>query len=602
MERRLAAILAADVVGYTRLMNADEVGTLSRLTRLRKEVIEPIIANHRGRVVKLMGDGLLVEFASVVDAIACGRDWQEAVIAHEETLHDKSRLCFRIGINVGDIIVEDGDIHGDGVNVAARLEGVADPGTLCLSATAWMQAKGKIEIEVDDLGEMTLKNVPEPVRVYRVDPNGRVNPQGSRITSPSGPNFLDADRELSLPDKPSIAVLPFDNMSTDPEQEYFSDGITEDIITELSRFPTLFVIARNSTFSYKGKSIDVKQVATDLGVRYVLEGSVRRAGQRVRITAQLIDSQSGNHIWAERYDRDLEDIFALQEEITRNVVGSIAPQIEMAEVARASGISAEQFSAYDLALKALALFYDAMRRGELDIHQRCLETAAQALQQDSKCTGALWIQAWANFEGYLYRWGPDPDTMLDRAEEAAERLIDISSSDPRGYSVRAVVRLFRGAHEEAVADGRYAFALNPNFAVNIFSMAWCESLSGYTQEARDHAALGLRLSPRDNQLWLGVAYLALAQACFGDSDFAETQKWAQLAVQMHPKAPIRRALMIACCIHNQDPTAAKKHTVQLRSFAPDFIRSVISGEITLYTDSEVNKRLAEGLQGAIELL
>ncbi|MEM7170356.1 MAG: adenylate/guanylate cyclase domain-containing protein [Pseudomonadota bacterium] len=591
MQRRLAAILAADVVGYTRMMSADEAGTLSRLTDLRKEVIEPIIAEHRGRIVKLIGDGLLVEFASVVDAIACGRAWQEAVSEHERARDEEHCLCFRIGINMGDIIVEDGDIHGDGVNIAARLEGLADPGAVCLSSSAWDQAKGKVDVAIEDLGEKRLKNVPDPVRVYRL--------QRDYI---SRTRTGDAREKLSLPDKPSIAVLPFDNMSSDLDQEYFSDGITEDIITELSRFPTLFVIARNSTFSYKGKPINVKQVAWDLGVRYVLEGSVRRAGQRVRITAQLIDSQSGNHLWAERYDRDLEDIFALQEEITRHVVGSIAPQIEMAELARANSASANEVSAYDLSLKALALFYEAVRRGKPEVYQCSLETAASALEKDANCTSALWLQAWANFEGFLLRWEPDAGTMLDRAEEAAERLVDISPSDPRGYSVRGVVRLCRDAHEDAVADCRYAFSLNPNFAINIFFMAWCESLSGYTQAARDHAALGLRLSPRDSELWLGVAYLALAQACFGDGDFSETQKWARLAVQMHPKAPIRRALMIACCMHNQDLEAAKNHTVQLRSFAPGFIQSIISGDLTLYKDSSVNRLLADGLARAVALL
>jgi TolB-like protein len=432
-----------------------------------------------------------------------------------------------------------------------------------------------------------VKNLAEPLRVYRI-----------AIKGPSPAPTPAATRPLPLPDKPSIAVLSFTNMSGDPEQEYFSDGITEDIITELSRFATLFVIARNSSFAYKGKSVDVKQVARDLGVRYVLEGSVRRAGARVRVTAQLIDSASGRHVWAERYDRDLEDIFALQEEITSNVVGSIAPQIEMAEMARVRGVWTSNISAYDLALKAQALFYDAMRMGSPEVHQQALETAAAALEQDPRCANALWIQAWAYTEAHLYRWGPAPDEALNQAWKAVDRLFDIDSSDPRAYTARGFIQHFRGEHEAAVADHRYAFALNPNFAINIFMMAWCESLAGFTEEARNHAALGLRLSPRDNELWLGIAYLALAQASFADGDYKETEKWAKRAVQMHPRAPIRRALMIACCVHNGDLKEAREHADFLESFAPDFTPSLLRGEITLYSDPEHNALLVEGLRKA----
>jgi TolB-like protein len=401
-----------------------------------------------------------------------------------------------------------------------------------------------------------------------------------------------------LPDKPSIAVLPFTNMSGDAEQEYFSDGITEDIITELSRFPTLFVIARNSSFAYKGQSVDLRRVAQELGVRFVLEGSIRRAGKRVRITGQLIDSETGNHIWAERYDRDLDDIFELQEEITRNVVGAIAPQIELAELDRVRRVRSTDVSAYDLALKAQALFYDAMRMGSPEVHQQSIDTATEALEQDPRNAHALWIQAWACTEGYLYRWGPAPDQLLNQAWAAVDRLFEVDSSDPRAYTARAFVEHFRGEHEAAVADHQHAFSLNPNFVINIFTMAWCESLAGYTEEARDHAALGLRLSPRDNELWLGVAYLALAQASFADGDFEKCKEWAQLAIQMHPRAPIRQALMIACCVHNGDLEEAKEHAKFLDSFSPNFIPSVLRGDLTLYKMPEHNALLVEGLRKA----
>jgi len=586
MERRLAAILAADVVGYTRLMGADEAGTLRRMTDLREKVLDPIISQHHGRIVKLMGDGLLVEFASAVDSVACAVAWQSGVALHQAKNDASTILQFRIGINLGDVIVKEGDIHGDGVNIAARLEGLALPAGICLSGDVYRHARGKVEVNFEDIGAQDLKNVAEPVRVYRIVPDG------SAVAAPAG------SASLAPPNKPSIAVLAFDNMSGDSEQDYFSDGITEDIITELSRFRTLFVIARNSSFAYKGKSVDVKQVAGELGVRYILEGSVRRAGNRIRVTAQLIDSQSGNHVWAERYDRELNDIFALQEEMTRNVVGSIAPQIEMAEMSRIHSEPTSSFSSYDMALKAQALFYDAMRMGNQEIARQAIETADAALEQDPRNTTALWIKAFACAEAYLYRWTSQPGSLLKQAVEAADQLLEIDSSDPRAYTARGFAQHFQGKHEAAVADYRYAFSLNPNFALNIFIMAWCESLSGHTHEAREHAALGLRLSPRDNEITLGIAYLALAQASFADGDYNETEKWAKLAVQMHPKAPIRRSLMMACCVHQGDLQAAREHQDFLASFSPDFVPSLLRGDVTLFSNPEHNASLVEALRKA----
>jgi TolB-like protein/Flp pilus assembly protein TadD len=344
LERRLAAILAADVVGYTRLMGADEAGTLRRLTELRQDVIEPIIAEHRGRVVKLMGDGLLVEFASVVDTVACALAWQESVTKHEADGDADTRLRFRVGINLGDVIAEGDDIHGDGVNIAARLEGLAEPGGICLSGDAYRQAKGKIEAAFEDMGEHELKNVAEPVRVYRIAGDG----SGAGVPSP-------AREPLAIPDKPSVAVLAFTNMSGDPEQEYFSDGISEDIITGLSRFRTLFVIARNSSFSFKGQNLEIKEIGRRLGVQYVVEGSVRRAGNRVRITAQLIEAETGNHIWAERYDRDLEDIFAVQDEVARSIVVVLPGRVQHDVADRAARKPTDSMKAYELLLQGKAL-------------------------------------------------------------------------------------------------------------------------------------------------------------------------------------------------------------------------------------------------------
>ena len=318
----------------------------------------------------------------------------------------------------------------------------------------------------------------------------------------------------------------------------------------------------------------------------------------MRITGQLIDSETGNHIWAERYDRDLDDIFELQEEITRNVVGAIAPQIERAEIARVRGGKGTKFSSYDLALKAQALWYDGERLGSPDVLQQAIDVTKDSLKQDPRNVHALWTQAMAYFVQYLYRWGPAPDEALDHSWAAVERLFEIDSSNPHAYMARGGIHHFRGEHDEAIADYRRAFALNPNFATNIFMMAWCESLTGFTEQARKHAALGLRLSPRDNEIWLGAAYLALAQASFADGDYEETEKWAKLAVQMHPRAPIRRALMIACCVHKGEFKKAREHVDFLKSLAPDFIPSILRGDLTLYRMPEHNALLVDGLRKA----
>ncbi len=345
MERRLAAILAADVVGYTRLMGRDEEGTLQRLTQLREDILEPLVTEHGGRIVKLMGDGFLVEFASVVDSVTCALAWQEMVSEHEAGEDTENRILFRIGINLGDIIIEESDIYGDGVNIAARLEGLSNPGGICLSGDSYRQTKGKVDAEFGDMGEQTLKNVEAPVRVYRIVSSSEIVEQKPGEQS-----------ELALPDKPSIAVLPFDNMSGDPDQEYFVDGIAEDIITALSKVSGLFVIARNSTFTYKGQAVNMQEVSTALGVKYVLEGSVRKAGGRVRITAQLIEGASSGHLWAERYDRELVDIFAVQDEVTQQIVNALEVQLGSGESERMVKHETGDLRCYDRLLRGRELF------------------------------------------------------------------------------------------------------------------------------------------------------------------------------------------------------------------------------------------------------
>src|SRR6516162_568725 len=354
VKRKLAAILAADIAGYSRLMGADEVGTLARLKEYRRELIDPKNKEYRGRVVKTTGDGILTEFPSVVDAVSCSIDVQQGMRERNTDVPPEKRIEFRIGINLGDVIVEGRDLYGDGVNIAARLERLAEPGGICISQTVLNHARGKIAFDVDDLGEQALKNIVQPIHVYRLllDSSRSSTASVSRSSKPA----------LALPDKPSIAVLPFQNMSGDPGQDYFADGIVEEIITSLSRIRWLFVIARNSSFTYKGRAIDVKQVGRELGVRYVLEGSVRKAGNRMRITAQLVDAESGAHLWAERFDGLLEDVFELQEKVASSVAGVIEPALQAAEIRRSAKRPTSDLTAYDLYLRALSQ-YESGRAG-----------------------------------------------------------------------------------------------------------------------------------------------------------------------------------------------------------------------------------------------
>src|ERR1700720_2812175 len=346
--RRLAAILAADVAGYSRLMGADEEGTHERLKALRRELADPKIKEHRGRIVKTTGDGLLIEFASVVDAVRCAVEVQREMAERNADVSPDRRIEFRMGINLGDIIKDGRDIYGDGVNVAARLEALAEPGGICVSRVVRDQVRDKLAFSFEDMGEQQVKNIARPVRVHRIVLGEGAGPSEATAGGAVNP-------PLVLPDKPSIAVRPFENMSGDPEQEYFADGMVEEIITALSRFKSLFVIARNSTFTYKGKPVDIKQVGRELGVRYVLEGSVRKAGNRVRITGQLIEAATDRHVWADKFDGALEDIFDLQDQVTMSVVGLIAPKLEQAEMERAKQKPTERLDSYDFYLRGVAL-------------------------------------------------------------------------------------------------------------------------------------------------------------------------------------------------------------------------------------------------------
>ncbi len=441
ISQRLAAILAADVVGYSRLMGDDEAGTLARLKAHRAEFMDPTVAAHGGRIVKLMGDGALIEFASIVAAVDCAAAIQRGMAERNAGERDDRRIAFRIGVNLGDVIVDGDDIYGDGVNVAARLQELADPGGVCVSGDAYRQVKGKTDTRFEDLGEREVKNIAEPVQVYRL------------TTTPATPSSTEP---LPLPDKPSIAVLPFVNMSGDAEQEYFSDGITEDIITELSRFSELFVIARNSSFSYKGKSVKVQEIGRDLGVAYVVEGSVRKAGNRVRVTAQLVEAATGNHVWAERYDRDLEDIFAVQDEITRAIVSILPVRLHGALVESALRKPTQNLTAYDYFLRGRWVFTQSF--GE---DPAALDLLAKAVEIDPRCAHAHALMAMV-YAYSVYALRPMYENSIPRARKTIERALAVGDGDSFVHALAADVYIILGEHDLATSHAERAVSINPN--------------------------------------------------------------------------------------------------------------------------------------------
>jgi adenylate cyclase len=490
VERKLTAILAADVAGYSRLMGADEEGTLAQLKAHRRALVDPKITEHRGRIVKTTGDGMLVEFASVVDALRCAVEVQRGMIERNAEVPQDKRIEFRVGIHEGDIIIDGDDLFGDGVNVAARLEGLAEPGGICVSGRVQEDARGKLDVAFENAGEQSLKNIPWPVRVYRVRPSG-----AAASSRPA----------LSLPDKPSIAVLPFENMSGDPDQEYFADGMTEDIITALSHFRWFFVIARNSTFVYKRRPIDVKQVARELGVRYILEGSVRKAAARVRISVQLIDASTGTHLWAERYDRELADIFAVQDEITEQVAGAIEPELLKSEgnvaISRTNNLSA-----WDLVRQGMWNFHQVT--GET--HLKARELFRQAIKLDpNPPDGYIWLARVCNGLA-AYGWSDDPAIDLREGMQAALRAVQLDEKNPYSHYSLAIVSVFSGALDQAIRAAEKAIEISPSFALGHLVLGMAQLFSGRAYRAVVPLEHGLRLSPFDPQNFVWFRVLALA--------------------------------------------------------------------------------------------
>jgi adenylate cyclase len=556
VDRRLAAIMAGDVAGYSRLMGIDEEGTLRQLKAHRKELVDPKITEYRGRIVKTTGDGMLVEFVSVVDAVRCAVDIQRGMAERNVTVLAENRIQFRIGINVGDIIIDSDDIFGDGVNVAARLEALADPGGIMVSRIVFDQVRDKLSFDFEDMGEQAVKNIARPVSVHRVQ-----FADGKMLTAAKNP-ASDALVESAFPDKPSIAVLPFVNMSGDPEQEYFADGISEDIITGLSKLHWFFVIARNSSFTYKGKMVDVKRVARELGVRYVLEGSVRKSGTRVRITAQLIDAKTGNHVWADHYDGELSDIFELQDEITRRVIAAIEPKLLEAEYVRSQSRSPQDLNAWDLVTRANSLLW-RMTKADVDAAVAMLK---RATDQYPDYAPAYSMLAFA----LLFRGIPVGISRSQDAKEAiqlATRAAQLDDGDPWAHLALGWCAFLMHRTDAAVEEFQRALTINPNFAAALGHIGQVFAFDGQVEKAMSYLEQALRLNPHDPQNFLFINALAVAHLCAGR--YSEAISFARKAIQQRSEFTGSHRIYIASLAHAGRLDEARAALDELKRLQPE---------------------------------
>jgi TolB-like protein len=577
VQRRLAAILAADVVGYSRHMEQDEVGTLAALKERRRSILTPLISRHQGRVVKVMGDGVLVEFASAVNAVQCGVELQGAMLEANSALPEERRVVLRIGINLGDIIVEGTDLYGDGVNVAARLESLAEPGDIYISRSVYDQVRRKLSIDFDEIGPQTIKNIAEPVHVYHVRRKGEAG-----TVRPA----------LALPDKPSIAVLPFENMSGDREQEYFADGMVEEIITALSRFRNLFVIARNSSFTYKGRAVNVKQIASDLGVRYVLEGSVRKAANRVRITGQLVDATTGSHIWADRFEGGLEDIFDLQDQVTTQVVGAIAPKLEEAEIERANRKPTESLDAYDYYLRGMSAFYHLTAEGNGEAFSHFYG----ALEIDPNYALAYAMAARTLAQRKAFGWSTDLTSEIAETERLARKGAKLSKDDPVVLTMAGIALAYVvGDLDSGDTMIDRALALNPNLAGAWLFGGWVKVWLGEPDVAIDRLSRAMRLSPQDPNFFNMQA--ATAGAHFVAGRYDEALSWATAAVKSQPNYVLANTIAAASAAMCGHIDQARNTIARLRELVP-LVRVSKLTELLPIRRPEHLARLADGLREA----
>jgi TolB-like protein/class 3 adenylate cyclase/Flp pilus assembly protein TadD len=567
MERRLAAILAADVAGYSRLMGADEEGTLAQFKTHRRELVDPKISEYGGRIVKTTGDGMLVEFASVVDAMRCAIEVQKGMAERNALVPENKRIEFRIGIHQGDSISDAGDTFGDVVNIAARLEALSIPGGICVSSRAQEDTVGKLDVAFEDMGERQLKNISKAVRAYRIELAG--------VSAPS------ARQPLALPDKPSIAVLPFANMSGDPEQEYFADGVSEDIITAISKLHWFFVIARNSSFVYKGKAVDVKQIGSQLGVRYVLEGSVRKSGQRVRITAQLIDASNGNHIWADRYDGDLNDVFALQDRITNSVVAAIEPHLLEAESVRSQNRTPNDVRAWDLLMQASFLFW-RLNKTDGDAAISILRRATQLYPDYAPAHSMLaFAILLLGYLGYI-------DVQADEAAALAARAAELDRNDPWAYVALGFVAFTGRRTDESIAHFQRALNLNPNFAAAHGYLGWTLSFDGQSDKAIAHSQTAIRMSPHDPQQVIFHGGLAAAHYFAGSYD--EAINSAHNVLRFRPTFNGARRQLVAALAQAGQLDEARRELERLKDFQPDISLAWIEKNVP-YTPNQMRSYL-----------
>ena len=572
-ERRLAAVLAADMVGYSRLMEADETGTLARLKTHRIELIDPAIAKNRGRIIKTTGDGMLVEFHSVVDAVLCAAEVQHRMAKRNVDVAPARWMQFRIGINLGDVIVEGNDIFGDGVNVAARLEMLADPGGICVSGAVRDQVGDRLEdIGFEDLGDQAVKNIARPIHVYRV-----------RLEPASKAGQEDAKNTAAAPvlaRKPSIAVLPLVNMSGDPQQEFFADGLTEDLITELSRFHDLLVISRNSTFVYKGKAVKMQEVARELGVDYLLEGSVQKSGDRIRVTVQLIDAETDRHIWAERYDRELEDIFAIQDEMTRAIVATLPGRVEAASHDRAKRKPTDNMAAYECVLAAKVLHHRSTREDNVQA-QRLLD---RALALDPNYAHAHAWKACVLGQTWVYNWCADRDATFQQVAAELEIALALDDNDSDVHRILAALNVNREDHDKAAYHQERALALNPNYDLVVVQQGELLTWLGRPEEGIDWIKRAMRLNPyHPERFWNH-----LGRACYCAEKYAEA---VEAFSRITRPDYTHHAFLAATFAQMGNAVAAAAHAAEVLKREPEF--SVAVYLATQHYKGEIDRRRHE---------
>lgn len=548
MQRRLAAILAADMVGYSRLMSADEEGTITRQNHFRSAIIDPLIADNGGRIVKTTGDGLLVEFASAVDAVRCAVAAQKAITAAEADGDEATRIRYRMGINVGDVVADGDDILGDGVNIAARLEGLAEPGGISVSDFAFQSVRGKLDFAFRDFGPQRLKNINDPVRVWNwVETNN--------LAAGGAPD----DASGKVGKKPSIAVLPFNNMSGDQEQEYFADGMSEDLITELSRMPWFYVVARNTSFTYKGSAVDIKAAGRDLGVAYILEGSVRKSGNRLRITAQLIDTATGNHVWADRYDREIVDVFDIQDEITRAIIGAISPEFITAEVKRSRHKEASQLDSWECVMRGRTHIWKFGRR-DAEIARGLFE---QAIEASPGGVMGLADLALVHYLDTFYRWSASPQDSMKKMVETAKKAVAADENDPLALTILAWAHLFSYQWDDAIETIDRAVSISPNFAPAIGVRGCIYACADEPETAIAAFKDALARSPRD--AFLPFWYMGVFWAYHTVGDYETAAHHARQSVRIAPENPtFNRQLAVAYGMLGQEEKCREAVATYLR--------------------------------------